>query len=238
MWKTRMCKYGVNCRYKECAFIHLGEDIGSLNRMWDRGTDTDIKELANLLRGRLPLGYCYCPQLITDMNLIVHKDDPNPHKHERNRFARRLATDPEVKDRIGDALSYYEHLSLEAEAATKIEREPGEWVPAKASAPIVETAPAVEVAPVPEAVRTAEAAAEAARVAEATAEATRKAPIDALVAALLKGKTKEGLREVGRMIEKKFKVSIMKNTSTLNHARLHAHIAKAARDNYPRWTTA
>ena len=24
----------------------------------------------------------------------------------------------------------------------------------------------------------------------------------------------------------------------LNHARLHAHIAKAARDNYPRWTTA
>eukprot|EP00966_Prymnesium_polylepis_P081183 1880667-Prymnesium_polylepis.1 len=154
------------------------------------------------------------------MHLIIHKDDlKTPHKHGYNRFARLRSTDPKVKRRVGDALSYYEFLS--ADAAPTAEE------------PAAEAAPAADAAT--EAARVAEAATEAARVAEAATEAARKASINALVAALVNGKTKQGLRAVGHMIEKKCKVSVMKNTSTLNHAHLRARVVKAAIAQYPRW---
>ena len=90
--------------------------LRKLNERWTYGTDRDIMEIANVLRYAMAYepGRDHCPKLVWDMHLIAHKDDLNPHAKSNNRFARLRSTHPTVKNRVGDALAFYEHIVGEA----------------------------------------------------------------------------------------------------------------------------
>jgi len=77
---------------------------------------------AELLRVELESeeGVDYCHMLYWEMCLIVHMKDKNPHRYGHNRFAG--APVKYVKNRLADALAYYEHREEQRRARSAIAR--------------------------------------------------------------------------------------------------------------------
>ena len=65
-------------------------------------------------------GVDYCHMLYWEMCLIVHMKDKNPHRYGHNRFAG--APVKYVKNRLADALAYYEHREEQRRARSAIAR--------------------------------------------------------------------------------------------------------------------